>query len=85
MGQQKGKSMKRPRVRLQERVAAVIRRHREAGKWTQDAFAAHIEMHRAQYSIMEEGRKDVRLSTLERVANGLQVPMWEILREAEGS
>ncbi|MHB8814323.1 MAG: hypothetical protein ACYDAE_13760, partial [Steroidobacteraceae bacterium] len=52
MGQQKGKSMKRPRVRLQERVAAVIRRHREAGKWTQDAFAAHIEMHRAQYSIM---------------------------------
>jgi transcriptional regulator with XRE-family HTH domain len=75
--------MKRPRARLQERVAEVIRRYREAGEWTQDAFAAHIEMHRAQYSIMEEGRKDVRLSTLERVAKGLQVPMWVILREAE--
>ena len=77
--------MKRPRARLQERVAEVIRRYREAGKWTQDAFAGHIEMHRAQYSIMEEGRKDVRLSTLERVAKGLQVPMWVILREAEES
>lgn len=75
--------MKRPRARLQERVAEVIRRYREGGEWTQDGFAAHIEMHRAQYSIMEEGRKDVRLSTLERVAKGLQVPMWVILREAE--
>jgi transcriptional regulator with XRE-family HTH domain len=77
--------MKKPRARLQERVAVVIRRYREAGKWTQDAFAAHIEMHRAQYSIMEEGRKDVRLSTLERVAKGLEVPMWVILRDAEES
>ena len=75
--------MKRPSARLQERVAQVIRRHRKAGKWTQDDFAAHIEMHRAQYSIMEEGRKDVRLSTLDRVAKGLQVPMWVLLREAE--
>jgi len=75
--------MKRPSARVQEQVAAVIRRYREAGKWTQDQFAAHIDMDRSQYSIIEEGRKDVRLSTLQRLANGLQVPIWVIMREAE--
>lgn len=40
-------------------------------------------MDRAQYSILEEGRKDVRLSTLQRIANGLQISVWVILREVE--
>lgn len=70
-------------VRLQMRIAKVIRRHREGTKLSQEAFADHIGMHRAQYSFVERGKRDIRLSTLERVARGLEMPIWTILREAE--
>jgi len=32
---------------------------------------------------VERGRKDLRVSSLERVAQGLEVSVWTILREAE--
>ncbi len=68
---------------LQRRIGDVIRRHREAKHWSQEGFADHIEMHRAQYGFLEQGRRDLRLSTLERVADGLEEPLWVILREAD--
>lgn len=77
--------MKSPRTSLQQRIGSVIRRHREAKNWSQEAFADHIEMHRAQYGFIEQGRRDLRLSTLERVTTGLGEPIWVILREAEDS
>jgi transcriptional regulator with XRE-family HTH domain len=77
--------MKASRTSLQQRIGSVIRRLRESKNWSQEAFADHIEMHRAQYGFIEQGRRDLRLSTLERVARGLGEPMSEILREAEGS
>ena len=68
---------------LPERLGEVIRRRREAAGWTQEGFADEIEMHRAQYGLIERGKKDIRLSSLERVATGLKVPVATILREAE--
>ena len=68
---------------LPERLGEVVRRRREAAGWTQEAFADEIEMHRAQYGLIERGKKDLRLSSLERVAAGLKVPVSTILREAE--
>jgi transcriptional regulator with XRE-family HTH domain len=75
--------MKGPRTSLQQRIGKVIREHRAAQKWTQEGFADHIEMHRAQYGFLEQGKRDLRLSTLERVARGLDEPLWTLLREAE--
>ncbi len=69
--------------RLQNRLAEVIRRRRRAANMSQEAFADHIEMHRAQYGFVERGKRDLRLSTLERIAKGLEQPLWEIVREAE--
>ena len=68
---------------LPERLGEVIRRRREAAGWTQEGFADEIAMHRAQYGLIERGKKDLRLSSLERVATGLKVPVATILREAE--
>lgn len=68
---------------LQKRIGAVIRRLRETRGFTQEAFADHIHMHRAYYGALENGKKNLQLSTLERVCSGLQVPMSEILRAAE--
>lgn len=78
--------MRAARSRLQHRLAEVIRRRREGMKWTQEAFADHIEMHRAQYGLVERGgSKDIQLSTLERIAAGLGESVWVLVREAEES
>jgi transcriptional regulator with XRE-family HTH domain len=61
----------------------VIRKHREAQDLTQEGFADLIQMHRAYYGALENGKKNLQLSTLERVCEGLDVPMWEVIREAE--
>ena len=66
-----------------ERVSAAMRNRRELLEVSQEAFADHIKMHRAQYSFVERGVRDLRLSTLERVALGLEQPLSVILREAE--
>ena len=73
-------STRRP---LPVRLGEVIRRRREVAGWTQEGFADEIEMHRAQYGLIERGKKDLRLSSLERVAAGLNVSLSAILREAE--
>jgi transcriptional regulator with XRE-family HTH domain len=68
---------------LQERIGEAVRKQREARKYTQDGFADQIEMHRAYYGAIERGKKNIQLSTLERVCEGLDVPMWQILKDAE--
>ncbi len=73
--------MKRPS--LQVRIGDVLRRRREAGEFSQEGFADHIKMHRAYYGALERGKKNLQLTTLERVCDGLEVPMWEVIREAE--
>lgn len=77
--------MKSSRPALKQRIGEVIRQHRQAKSWTQEAFADHIEMHRAQYGLVEQGKRDLRVSTLQRVAAGLGESAWIILKEAEGS
>jgi transcriptional regulator with XRE-family HTH domain len=62
-------------------IGQVIRARREATGRSQDGFADAIDMHRAYYAAIERGEKKVTLRTLKRVAEGLHVPMSEILRE----
>ena len=69
---------------IQHRIGEAVRRRREAGPYNQEEFADHIEMHRAYYGELERGKKDLRVSTLERVCEGLGVSMWEILKDADG-
>ena len=71
------------RAPLQVRVGAAIRRRREARNFSQEGFADYVKMHRAYYGALERGKKNLQLSTLERVCAGLEVPIWEVIREAE--
>lgn len=68
---------------LQERIGDALRRRREAQNYSQEGFADQIRMHRAYYGAIERGKKNLQLTTLERVCAGLDVPMWEVIREAE--
>ena len=46
-------------------------------------FADQIPMHRTYYGAVERGEKNLQLSTLERVCESFEVPMWEVIRDAE--
>jgi transcriptional regulator with XRE-family HTH domain len=50
---------------------------------SQDELAARIGMHRSYYWACESGRKNLQLSTLERIAAGLGVPLSTLVKMAE--
>ena len=51
---------------------------------TQEAFAEQAGMQYKHYQAVEAGRKpDVRLSTLEKLAKGLGIEVWELFVPAE--
>ena len=64
-------------------VGMSIRRRREASGWSQEAFADSIGMHRAYYGQIERGRRNLTISTLLRVCDGLEVRPSSLLRDAE--
>jgi transcriptional regulator with XRE-family HTH domain len=69
---------------IQQRIGEAIRKRREsAGKYNQEEFADHIQMHRAYYGELERGKKDLRVSTLERVCFGLGISMRDLMGDAE--
>jgi transcriptional regulator with XRE-family HTH domain len=62
-------------------LGAAIRKRRTALKVSQEAFADLIAMHRAYYSAIERGERNLTLGTLHRVAKGLGVRMADLLRD----
>lgn len=70
---------------LQVRLGSAIRERRAALALSQEVFADSIKMHRAYYSKIERGERNVTLQTLARVAQGLGVPPSLLLKEAEAA
>jgi transcriptional regulator with XRE-family HTH domain len=68
--------------KAQTNLGAAIRKRREATKLSQEAFADSIGMHRAYYWNIEHGRRNLSLKLMTKVAEGLKVKLWELLREA---
>ncbi|MCF7221618.1 helix-turn-helix domain-containing protein [Marilutibacter chinensis] len=69
---------------LPQRLGMAFRKRREALGYSQESYADAIGMHRTYYSAIERGEKNLQLDTLERVCEGLEIPIWEVLKEAEG-
>jgi transcriptional regulator with XRE-family HTH domain len=68
-----------PRMRL----AAAIRARRTELKLSQDDFADVIDMHRAYYSSIERGERNLTLETLLRVAAGLRMDVAALAQKAK--
>jgi transcriptional regulator with XRE-family HTH domain len=68
---------------IHQRIGEAVRKRREAGNYNQEEFADHIKMHRAYYGEFERGKKDFRISTLERICEGLEISMADVVRDAE--
>ena len=63
-------------------VGRALRASRDAAGLSQDQFADHIDMHRAYYAAIERGEKNITLTTLKRLTDGLRVAMSDVLRDA---
>ena len=60
-----------------------VRRLRQTRKLSQEGFADHVGVHRTYMGGVERGEQNVSLSNLERIASGLGLKTWELLKEAE--
>jgi transcriptional regulator with XRE-family HTH domain len=67
---------------LQKRLGTAMRSRRTTLGYSQDSFADAIGMHRAYYSAIERGERNLTLQTMVRVAEGLEVRPSELLKAA---
>ena len=68
---------------LQTQLGTAVRERRQALGYSQDTFADAISMHRAYYSSIERGARNLTLSTIARVADGLGISLAELMADAE--
>ncbi len=68
---------------LMRQLGKAIRLRRKATGHSQESFADKIGMHRAYYSAIERGEKNLQIDTLQRVCDGLAVRIWDVLKEAD--
>jgi transcriptional regulator with XRE-family HTH domain len=66
--------------KLRSIVATNIRRLRSERGVSQQDFALAIEMDRTYFGGVERGERNVSIDNLERIAGGLGVPAWELLK-----
>ncbi|MBN8924885.1 MAG: transcriptional regulator [Rhodanobacter sp. 68-29] len=68
---------------LAVKLGQSLRAQRRVTGLSQDDFADRIHMHRAYYSAIERGEKNVTLTTLQRVAHGFGVSMSSLLKDLD--
>lgn len=66
-----------------QQLGQAIRLRRKASGYSQESFADKIGMHRAYYSAIERGEKNLQIDTLQRVCDGLAVRMSNVLKDAD--
>jgi transcriptional regulator with XRE-family HTH domain len=62
-------------------VGKNIRANRKRLKLTQEALAHRCDMHPVEIGRAERGTRDLRVSTVVKIANGLEIPASELLRD----
>jgi len=69
---------------LSNTFGAVVRQWREKLGLSQEALAAKADIHRTYVSSIERGKVRLGLDIAKRVADGLGIPLRELIAEAEG-
>lgn len=60
-------------------VGKNIKRYRKAQELTQEAAAERCGVHPVEFARAERGTRDMRISTVAKIAKGLNVPAGELL------
>jgi len=64
-------------------LATNVRRLRLARGVSQQDFAHEIEMDRTYYGGVERGERNISIDNIERIARGLDVSPWLLLKEPD--
>jgi transcriptional regulator with XRE-family HTH domain len=70
---------------LRIRLGHTVRELRASAGYSQESFAAKIKVHRTFMGTIERGKTNPSLDTIERLAKGLGMSVWELMRAAERS
>lgn len=64
-----------------QQVGLNIRENRRRAGLTQEALAERCDMHTVEIGRAERGLRDLRISTVVKIARGLGIPACELLRD----
>ncbi|HDS1548048.1 TPA: helix-turn-helix transcriptional regulator [Stenotrophomonas maltophilia] len=65
------------------RIGSAVRERRVELGLSQEKFADSIGMHRAYYGQIERGKKNLTISTLSRVTQGLAITLRQLFQAAD--
>lgn len=71
--------------KLQIALANTIKKHRKTRKKSISLISNEIMLAKSLWSDLEKGKKDPQLSTLWRIAEGLEIPLSQIIQEVENT
>jgi len=71
---------RQPASEAQAQLGERVRRLREQRGWSQEGFAHEVGLGRSFAGAIERGEKDVRLSTLTKLARALGVSLSQLLK-----
>lgn len=66
-------------VEARQQFAVNLRRQRQRARLSQEALGHACGLHRTEVSLLERAGRDPRLSTIVRLAQGLEIPAAELL------
>lgn len=70
---------------LQLALAKIIQNHRKINKKSISLICNETEMTKSLWADLEHGKKDPQLTTLWRIAEALELPLSQIIKELEQS
>lgn len=69
------------RLRARERFAAQMLLLRQARGWSQEELAARAKLHRNYIGSIERSERNVGVDNMEKIAEALEVPLSDMVRE----
>jgi len=61
----------------------VVRQHRKKGKLTQETLAEKSSLSSKMISLVERGERTPSITVAEKIAKGLSVPLWRLIKDTE--
>lgn len=68
---------------IRSRFGARLRQLRTAKELSQEALAEHAGLHRTFISMVERGKRNVTIATVEKLARALKCRMADLMPDAE--
>lgn len=67
------------------RFGEVVRKHRKAAGMTQEELAEKADLASKMISLVERYERNPSLNVADSIAQGLDVPLWRLIRDAESA